>query len=279
MHLGWAFGTTVAAFLLLLSLFRGAAQLRASAHHESVAASLETLQRSALTLGLVQAAAFGLVILFGVRFFGGRDASLRETLAVRPVSARVMLAAFVAGLSLQFPLAELAHLVELVAPIPPEMIQRQYELFAATDARSVLALFFTVVVVAPVTEELFFRGLIMRGVRSKHGAVIAWLSSSVLFGLSHPSAIATIVYSMVAGLILGFVSFRTNSILSSLVMHAGVNFLPIALPERLVPIAGFNMLSESGAHLPWLLVLASSLVAALSLTLLMRFTASKPNDV
>jgi membrane protease YdiL (CAAX protease family) len=36
-----------------------------------------------------------------------------------------------------------------------------------------------------VTEELFFRGILYRGVRDRHGVVLGVLASAVPFGLSH----------------------------------------------------------------------------------------------
>jgi membrane protease YdiL (CAAX protease family) len=38
---------------------------------------------------------------------------------------------------------------------------------------------------APVTEELFFRGILYRGVRDRHGIALGVLASAVPFGLSH----------------------------------------------------------------------------------------------
>jgi membrane protease YdiL (CAAX protease family) len=41
------------------------------------------------------------------------------------------------------------------------------------------------VVVAPIVEETFFRGVLFRSVRDRHGFVAGALVSSVLFGLAH----------------------------------------------------------------------------------------------
>ncbi|MBK8171344.1 MAG: CPBP family intramembrane metalloprotease [Sandaracinaceae bacterium] len=277
-HIAWALLATLVAFVLLVLLFQGTAQLRVVGRHESYSEALSAVQRSPLTLGLVQAAAFGLVLLLGVRIFAGPSASLRTTLNVRPVPSRVMFLAFVAGMGLQIPLAELANLIQIVAPMSPEQMALQAELFASTDPKAILALFFAVVLVAPFTEELFFRGLILRGVTQRHGKLVGWLGSSVLFGLSHPGAIATILYSMLAGVALGFVAMRTQSILASLVMHAGVNFLPIALPKRVLPIAGFNVPSELLMHVPAPIVIGSLAITLVALAFLVRYTELTPND-
>jgi membrane protease YdiL (CAAX protease family) len=45
-------------------------------------------------------------------------------------------------------------------------------------------------VLAPVTEELFYRGILYRGVRDRHGVALGVLASAVPFGLSHVVAAA-----------------------------------------------------------------------------------------
>lgn len=272
MHLGWAVLATIVAFVLLVGLFQIFASLRAGVRHESIADAALGLQRSPLSLGVIQAAAFGLVLIFGVRFFGGADASLRQTLSVRPIRFRLIVAALVAGFGLQLPLAELGNVVQTVAPMSKEQLEAQMDLLNVHGAWSVLALFFTVVVVAPVTEELFFRGLLLRGLRIRHGWAIAWAASSGLFSLSHPSGAPTIVYAFVAGLLLGLVAMRGRSIVASLAMHAGVNFVPIALTARVYPIVGFNVPSDEVQHVPVVLVLGSLSVTVVALTFFLRFT-------
>lgn len=49
----------------------------------------------------------------------------------------------------------------------------------------VIALLVTAVLCAPIVEEMIFRGLMMRGLRSRTGAVIAVGIQAVLFGLAH----------------------------------------------------------------------------------------------
>jgi membrane protease YdiL (CAAX protease family) len=40
-------------------------------------------------------------------------------------------------------------------------------------------------VIAPVTEELFYRGILYRGIRDRHGVALGVLVSALLFGASH----------------------------------------------------------------------------------------------
>ena len=84
--------------------------------------------------------------------------------------------------------------------------------------------FVSIVIAAPVVEELLFRGYILDAIRARHGDVVAVLGSSVLFGLLH---IEPYVVGMatLGGLIYGFVRIKTGSLWPSIVSHMLWNFL------------------------------------------------------
>ena len=84
--------------------------------------------------------------------------------------------------------------------------------------------FVSIVIAAPVVEEILFRGYILDAIRELHGDVVAVLGSSVLFGLLH---IEPYVVGMatLGGLIYGFVRIKTGSLWPSIVSHMLWNFL------------------------------------------------------
>lgn len=55
----------------------------------------------------------------------------------------------------------------------------------ATDPVGVVLLVLVVVVGAPLVEELFFRGLLLRSVQRRFGTAVAVISSSLIFGAVH----------------------------------------------------------------------------------------------
>jgi len=273
---------TVVSVALTYALLQASVALQSIARGVSWDVARDFVLRDALGLALVQAAAFALVLFGAVRLYAGRtDEPLRETLALRAVPFQSVLLALLAGAALQFPLAELANVVQLVAPLPEAQLLRQQQLLDARSPLVAFTAFVSFVVVAPITEELLFRGVILRGVRVAHGAVIGLLMSSALFALSHLGAISAIAYAFVAGLVLGAVALRTGSTLVSIALHAGVNAVPVLLPARLAHIPGFNALAPDGtasAHLSPSLVITSALVAAGALALLARTTPAAPDE-
>jgi len=93
--------------------------------------------------------------------------------------------------------------------------------FADTPAKIVL---FTLLITvgAPVAEEVFFRGLVLRSIERRLGAGWALIGSTVLFGLTHFQGIqlpALLVFGGVAGVL----ALRTGRLGPSILLHVGFN--------------------------------------------------------
>ena len=87
----------------------------------------------------------------------------------------------------------------------------------------------TLVVMAPVLEEILCRGIILESIRAKYGVVAALFLSAAFFAVLHGHP-ALAVNAFVMGLILGFIYIETNSIFSVILLHAlnnGAAFLLI----------------------------------------------------
>jgi len=226
-----------------------------------------------LNLALVQAAAVG--VIFIVAFpHRGREGGLLESVHVRPLVGWVVALCFLAGAFLQLPLAELGNLVQEVWPLSFEELSRRYRLLNPTSWWAGMSILIALVIVAPVTEELLFRGWLLPDLKEQYGKVPALVWSSVLFGLVHvePSAI---LYATVGGFVLGAVALRTKSSLASIGMHAGVNALPLLLPVSLLRVEGFNTLSQHVEHISWWLVLLALAGAAGALSIVWWATADQ----
>ncbi len=87
--------------------------------------------------------------------------------------------------------------------------------------------FVVVAVVAPVVEELTFRGLGFT-LLSRFGPDAAVFGTAVLFGLYHGFVLALPVF-VVVGLALGWLRRRTGSIYPGMVMHGAFNAVALIL--------------------------------------------------
>ena len=85
-----------------------------------------------------------------------------------------------------------------------------------------LLLIFFVGILAPVCEEVVFRGAIFGGMKKEGNVFKAILASGLLFGLLHMN-INQASYAFVIGILLGFLVEATGSIFSSILFHVLVN--------------------------------------------------------
>ena len=223
-----------------------------------------------LNYALVQAASVG--VIFIVAFpHRGREGGLLESVHVRPLIGGIVALSFIAGAFMQLPLAEVGNLVQEVWPTSFDELARRHRLINPKTWWAGVSTLLALVLVAPVTEELLFRGWLLQDLKEQYGKTRALFWSSALFGLVHIEA-AGILYAALGGLVLGAVALRTKSTLASIAMHAGVNALPLLLPTRLVRIEGFNTLSHRVEHISWWLLLLSVLGAAVALKIVWNST-------
>jgi len=98
-------------------------------------------------------------------------------------------------------------------PVPPELAELLEDRFLGPWL-PVSALVLTAV----VAEEVLFRGVILAGLLERYAVVPAIVGSALLFGLAHvlPWAIFS---AFLGGLLLGWLYYRTRSILLCIVVH------------------------------------------------------------
>lgn len=80
----------------------------------------------------------------------------------------------------------------------------------------------SVVVVAPVVEELFFRGLLLRSIEQRWGTRVAVIGSSMIFGATHFQAIQFPALAL-AGLLFAVLAVRSGRLGPAIAAHAGFN--------------------------------------------------------
>jgi membrane protease YdiL (CAAX protease family) len=91
------------------------------------------------------------------------------------------------------------------------------------------------VVVAPVHEELFFRGILFRSLRDRYGFAVGAVGSGLAFGLIHyvpaPALDSLMLMSvmMVTGIALAYLYDRRGNVLADMVAHATFNVIGLIL--------------------------------------------------
>ena len=90
-----------------------------------------------------------------------------------------------------------------------------------TNIVSMLALVFMLVVIAPVFEEFWVRGIMFDALKP-YGTGMAIIISSVIFGLMHGS-LYMLFYTTAFGFALGYIRYATGSLFIVTILHAIVN--------------------------------------------------------
>ena len=88
--------------------------------------------------------------------------------------------------------------------------------------KSPVWLFLVGAVIAPLVEEIFFRGFLFQGFRQRYGWMPAIFLSSAIFGAAHLDPVSFIP-TFVLGCILAYMYHRSNSLWPGILFHAAIN--------------------------------------------------------
>ena len=149
---------------------------------------------------------------------------IRELFPLRPVGLALWPAVVLTLLGLIIVLAQISNLLSMVLP-PPTWLKEIFEdLIGGPLWGSLLA----VVIVAPLTEELLFRGVILRGLLLHYSAPKAIIASSLMFSLVHLNPWQAIG-ALALGVLFGWWYVRTRSLTLCIFGHAFNNLVAVLL--------------------------------------------------
>lgn len=257
------------------SIAAAAAGLGTLIHDSAWPDAFADVRRDPVLLALAQLGGASVAIGIGVMVHHGNDARWRHALGVRPTPSVIAALAIGAGIGLALPLHEIGSLVFELAPAlaPDPTAARAFaDLIRIDGLRTAIVVPLAFVAVPAISEELLFRGLILPGLAERYGRRIAIWGSALLFGAIHLDPL-TFVQATAAGLVLGWVRLRVDSVLPAIALHGAVNAVPIALPAELVRLPGFNTAPDGVHHLPLALVLGS-----LATTLLFLYAVARLSE-
>lgn len=162
----------------------------------------------------------GFVVLLGLWLM----AKLRKstfgafTGIARPTKTPVLVLALAAGVAMSF----WATIAINMIPWPEAMVESYVESSASLTSQQPVIDFLAVVLMAPLVEELLFRGVIYDALCAFVPAGAAVVFQAMLFGSTH-GTLLWILYSTLIGCVLGYVRKRTNSLWPCILMHGAFN--------------------------------------------------------
>jgi len=121
--------------------------------------------------------------------------------------------------------------------------------------------FVKVVLIAPVTEELIFRGIIMHGLMRNYSKTSAIFFSGLLFALFHMNP-WQFPATFILGILLGYLMIRTNNLLLCITGHALNNLLVLLSItfHREMEASAFSRLGTGEIVIAGILLVSGSLI-------------------
>jgi hypothetical protein len=211
-----------------------------------------------VSLAVVNTIVFAVILLWGKT---ANRAPLRELFPLRPVRVGLLLPVVLTMLGASALLSEADNLFRWLWPMPAWLARILGDVLGAQDHP--WSSFMVLVVVAPVTEELLYRGLILRGLLAHYRPGLAVLACAILFGLVHANP-WQFVSATLLGALFGWWFLRTGSLLPCLVGHASHNSMVLFCQYLPFEIPGFNQgdpMTATGFQ-PWWFNLGGLAVAA-----------------
>ena len=104
--------------------------------------------------------------------------------------------------------------IEPISILFPESMLEYMKILGNLDIYSIM----TIVILAPLFEEVVFRGIILNDIKRRHNCLVAVIVSSVVFGLIHLNIVQSISATLI-GVILAYVFLATKSIWAVIFLH------------------------------------------------------------
>lgn len=79
------------------------------------------------------------------------------------------------------------------------------------------------IIIAPIAEEIIFRGLLLPTIQKRLGTFISLFASSLIFSLVHVQGITGTLHIFILGGLLGITYLKTRSLWPGIIAHAGFN--------------------------------------------------------
>lgn len=162
-------------------------------------------------------------------FYRNRKQELLAFVSLRSIGIVSIPVLVVFGLSLNFViefLLELLRQIDFMAPLFKNYSEVSGMIFGGGFAANLIA----IGVVGPIFEEILFRGLIFGELRKITKVRLAIVIQALLFGVYHLNVIQG-AYAFIIGLLLGFVYYRSNSIIAPILVHITINTSSVFLTE------------------------------------------------
>ncbi|MFT4146401.1 MAG: type II CAAX endopeptidase family protein [Mobilitalea sp.] len=182
-----------------------------------------TAQEAVYMYSLIGTAVCGLVFFYWYQkeWQGVKTGIIKNIINVKILS---ILALAAIGCQLFF-----SGVLSLLQPYFTSVFQDYSKVIESITSVNPILLILMIGFVAPITEELIFRGVVFHLANRQVGFFGANLLQAVLFGIYHGNLVQGI-YAAILGFILGVICYKFKSLLAAIILHIFINLSSLLLP-------------------------------------------------
>tara|TARA_Y100000748_G_C15451782_1_gene471239 strand:- start:224 stop:1015 length:792 start_codon:yes stop_codon:yes gene_type:complete len=160
----------------------------------------------------------GVILIPPIYFLTVKKQPILESLRIKTVSLETIKSTLIFSTGVLIAFDTLDRIIHKFIP-PPDYIVDLGEIMRPDSTLGYIFLFLAVVIVAPIGEEIVFRGFLQKFLEKYWKDVTrAVLVTSLFFAMIHFNPFWTIQIYLL-GVILGFLSWKTKSVLPSIILH------------------------------------------------------------
>ena len=160
----------------------------------------------------------GVILVPPIYFLTIKKKPILESLRIKTVSLPTIKNTFIFSVGILIAFDTLDRIIHKFIP-PPEYIIDLGEIMRPDSTLGYIFLFLAVVIVAPIGEEIVFRGFLQKFLEEYWKDITrAVLVTSLFFAMIHFNPFWTIQIYLL-GVILGFLAWKTKSVIPSILLH------------------------------------------------------------
>ncbi|MEG2440578.1 MAG: CPBP family intramembrane glutamic endopeptidase [Acetivibrio sp.] len=201
---------------------------------EEVTASLNNMVQNTENLLLISAiGTLVWIMVFGFIYKKQRKIEGKNLFNKKIKVSRIFVLAFM-GMGLQL---FINSILGTFLKVAPELMENYKQLVQSLGMGNSLISLLYIVVIAPIGEELVFRGVVENYMKKHIKFITANIFQALFFGIYHMNVVQGI-YAFFLGLLLGWVANKYGSVRESIILHMAVNLsgclVGFLLPEVFV---------------------------------------------
>lgn len=181
----------------------------------------------------------GAIVIPALIFLKQRKENLNYRFRLHPISLSTVFPVILLSIGIIFLSDELDQIMNIFLPIP-DSLESIGEVLQLTSLKTALLIIPALTIIAPLGEEMLFRGFLQKFLEEHWQDITrAVLVSSLFFAFIHMNPY-WIIQIYFLGVILGYLAWRTGSIIPSLILH-GLNNGFALLASNIEQIESFYM--------------------------------------